>query len=203
MKNACVGFLELSSIAKGIQILDLLIKKATIHIIFAEPVSSGKYLIAFDGEVEDVRSSALAGCELAGPNLIAWFILPNIHPDILPTLIKSTTIQQCEALGILEMTTCSATIVAVDSALKTSKVQLLKIQLAKGIGGKAYFVIEGEVADVEVALSAGLRAIRTPNIQEKLSAEVLVSDLHLSHQQGVIEKIIIPQANPQILQFLS
>lgn len=181
MQYACVGFLELKTIAKGIQVLDTLIKKATIHILFAYPVSAGKYLIGFHGEVEDVRSAIMVGRELAGSALIDWFMLPNIHHEILPVLSQAATVQQCEALGILEIATCAATVVAADAALKTSKVRLLKIQLAKGIGGKAYFVIEGEVADVESAIAAGLRTI---------------------HQQGVIERIIIPQASPQILQFL-
>ena len=55
MKHACVGFLELGAIARGIQTADALLKKAIVDIVFAQPVSSGKYLIGFTGEVEEVR----------------------------------------------------------------------------------------------------------------------------------------------------
>ncbi len=181
MNPICVGFLELNAIAKGIQVLDALVKKAIVKILFAHTVSSGKYLIGFTGEVEDVRSASFIGREIADKCLLDSFILPNIHPEIIPALSKEISTNQLESLGILELATCATAIVAADAALKTSKVKLLKIQLAKGIGGKAYFVIEGEIADVEAAITAGCRTIQ---------------------HKGIIERIVIPQARPEVLQFL-
>ena len=180
MKDACVGFLELSTIASGIQSADALLKKAIVAIVFAHPVSSGKYLIAFSGEVENVRSSLAAGSEMAASALIDSFLIPQIHPAIIPTYQQAgASTGQLEALGILETLTCARCIVAADAALKTSKVRLVKIELARGIGGKAYFVIDGEIGEIEAAMAAAIRAIT---------------------QQGIIEHIIIPQAAPELLR---
>ncbi len=181
MSYTCMGFLELSTIAKGIQVVDALLKKATIVIQFAYPVSSGKYLVGFVGEVEEVKSASFQGREVAGSSLLDFFIIPNLHAEILPALAQEIQTTKIEALGILETVTCAATVIAADAALKTSKVKLLKIQLAKGIGGKAYFVIEGEVADVESAIAAGIRSIRS---------------------QGIVDRVIIPQARAELLQIL-
>lgn len=178
MRNACVGFLELATIAKGIEVLDAILKKASVKIALASPVSSGKYLLAFEGEVEEVKSAFLKAKDLAATALVDSFFLPNLHPDILPALEQKKSPSTIQALGILETVTCSLAVVAVDTALKTSKVSLLQLHLAKGIGGKAYFIIEGEVGEIESAMSAAVRAIQ---------------------KQGIIEKVIIPQASPSLL----
>ncbi len=179
MKHPCVGFLELSSIAKGIQVVDALLKKATIEIHFSYPVSTGKYLIAFGGEVEEVKSAFAAGKETASASLVDSFLLPNIHPEILPCLKEKVIPQEVEALGIIETKTCASCIVSLDYALKTSKVNLIQIELARGIGGKAYFILEGEIGEVESAMLSAARAIP---------------------KQNLLEKIVIPQAAPCLLK---
>lgn len=121
----------------------------------------------------EVKSAFSVGKEIAGNALIDSFLLTNIHPQIFPCLKEKIESQEFEALGILETHTCASCIVALDCALKTSKVRAIKLELAKGIGGKAYFVIEGEVGEIESAM---------------LSASRVIS------KQNIIEKIVIPQA---------
>ena len=176
----CVGFLELGTIAHGIQVTDGLLKKATIKILFAHPVSSGKYLICYYGEVEDVKSALAAGREIGGPAVLDTFVLTAIHPQIIPAVMGTVQAEHLGALGILETVTCASCIVAADTALKMSKIRLVKIQLARGIGGKAYFVIEGDVAEVNVAMAAAVRQL------QKQGA-------------GIIDQVVIPQAAPELL----
>lgn len=180
--SECVGFLELGTIAKGIQVTDALLKKASVKMLFAYPVSSGKYLTCFYGTVDDVKSSVAIGKETAGAALLDSFLLPAIHPGIVPAIQEKSRLSptMLQGLGILETVTCAACVVAADIALKTSKVRLLKIQLAKGIGGKAYFILEGEVGALQAAMSAGLRLL------QKQGA-------------GVIDHVIIPQATQELL----
>ena len=178
MEYGCVGFLEISTIAKGIQVVDALVKKASVELVLAYPFSSGRYLICFHGEVEDTKSAFIAGKHAADKSLIDSCLLPKIHSEVLSVLREQPKIQEMEALGILETLTCSSCILAADKSLKTSKVKLIKIHLGKGIGGKAYFVIEGEVEDVNSALLESVRVL---------------------NGQGIIEKILIPQADPKLL----
>ena len=46
-----VGFLELNSIAKGVEAADGILKAAQVELTFAKPVCPGKYSILFTGEV--------------------------------------------------------------------------------------------------------------------------------------------------------
>jgi microcompartment protein CcmL/EutN len=51
-----------------------------------------------------------------------------------------------------------------DVALKATEVSVLKMHLAIGIGGKGYFNLAGELADVEAALDAVRAAARSEQV---------------------------------------
>ena len=59
--NLCIGFLELNSIAKGVEAADRILKTAETELIFAKAGCPGKYYILFSGEVAAVTSSLEAG----------------------------------------------------------------------------------------------------------------------------------------------
>ena len=46
-----IGFLELNSIAKGVEAADYILKAAEVELLFAKPVCPGKYNVLFCGEV--------------------------------------------------------------------------------------------------------------------------------------------------------
>lgn len=181
MQQLCVGFLELATIAKGMQVCDALLKKAVVKTILTTPVSSGKYLVCFHGEVEDVKSSLTTGKEVGGPALLDFFFLPAIHHELVPALYQTPIkVDTLHALAIVETVTCAAAVVAADVALKTSQVRLIRLQLGKGIGGKAYFVLDGEVGEINAAMSASMRQLQ---------------------KQGaaVVDSVVIHQATPELL----
>ena len=71
--NLCVGFLELNSIAKGIEAADRILKTAETELLFAKAGCPGKYYILFSGEVAAVSSALEAGRETGGPTWwTAW-----------------------------------------------------------------------------------------------------------------------------------
>ena len=45
-----IGFLELNSIAKGVEAADIVLKTAAVQLVFARPGCPGKYNILFTGE---------------------------------------------------------------------------------------------------------------------------------------------------------
>jgi len=69
------------------------------------------------------------------------------------------------ALGIVETTTVAATILAADAAAKAALVRLIEMQLARGIGGKAYFIVTGTLAEVEAAVEAALGAVDAATVR--------------------------------------
>ncbi|HPY75499.1 MAG TPA: BMC domain-containing protein [Planctomycetota bacterium] len=178
MKYDCVGLLELSSIAKGIFTADALLKKASVSIIFSHPISSGKYLIFFEGEVEEVTSALETAKEVAGKSLVDFLWIPQLHAQIRSVLQQKVAVSSLEAVGVFETATCASSIVSVDAALKEDKVQLLELRLGKGIGGKAFWIIQGTVENVDSALLAAQRSIP---------------------RSYIVEQILIPNATPDLL----
>ncbi len=183
MPEPCIGFLEFANIAKGIEATDALLKKASVEIVFSHPISSGKYLTMFSGDVESVRSSWSEGREIGKDALVGSFFIPNLHPAICAAIQASPSFNELNALGILETTTCSSCIEAADIALKTGDVQLLRLHLGQGIAGKAYFIIDGEVGEIESALLPAIGLARK--------------------QESLVEKVIIARATPELLDAIT
>ncbi|HUR27343.1 MAG TPA: BMC domain-containing protein, partial [Planctomycetota bacterium] len=55
--RSCIGLLELSSVARGIETADTVLWEARVELLFATPVHPGKYVVLFTGSIEDVRAA--------------------------------------------------------------------------------------------------------------------------------------------------
>ncbi len=153
----CIGLVELCSVARGVECADAVLKEASVELLVATPVHPGKYVVLFTGSVQDVRSSARRGAELAGADLVDQLVIPQLHEQIVPILKrKGGRIQgQLDAIGVIETNTVASAIVAADVALKTATVDLVDLRIANGLGGKSFFVLTGPVADVRSAVQSG------------------------------------------------
>ena len=149
-----VAVIETASIARGFVVLDALTKRARVVVRVARPVSPGKLVIVYGGDVESTRESHDAALEAAGANLLDELFLPGAHAALLPAVDQATAPAEGEAVGIVEMTTVAAAVLAADTALKAVDVAVLRLHLAVGVGGKGWFTITGPLADVESALAA-------------------------------------------------
>ena len=155
----CVALLELASIAAGHQTLDALLKQASVELLHAHPVSPGKFIILFGGEVEEVTSSLRRGVEVAGGALVDRIFIPNLEPSLL-ALVRGDgeahlLPEALDAVGTIETLSVASTIVAGDVAAKTASLELLSVGLARGLGGKSWVSFTGEVSDVSAAVDAG------------------------------------------------
>ena len=116
------------------------------------------YLVLVGGEVADVEEALEAGREIGGLNVRDAVFLPNIHLDVVEGTRGARHAAESEALGIIETATVPATIRAADAGLKGAGVRLLELHLADDLGGKAYLLFDGAVADVEAAVEIGTAA---------------------------------------------
>ncbi len=150
-----LGILELRSIARGYFTLDAMTKRAEVAVLHAEPVSPGKYWIAVTGGEAEVQESMQAGVETAGDARLDHTLLTYAHDDVLAAVRDGVRAKvPRDALGVLETATMASSIRAADAALKCAAVTLVDLHLARGIGGKGYLVVTGELSDVEAALDA-------------------------------------------------
>jgi len=164
MSGPALGLLELESLARGVVVADALVKQAAVRIAIAEPVSPGKYLLVFTGGEAEVAESFKAGVEAGGALVLDSLHLPHISEAVVEALLSSK-LAKADAdasVGIVELSTVAATLRAADVALKAAHVKLTHFQLAKGIGGKGWFMLSGEQHDVEAALEAAGAAVQAP-----------------------------------------
>ena len=153
-----LGLLELESIAAGIEVGDAMAKRAPVELLRAGTVHPGKYLVLVGGDVADVEEALEAGREIGGLSVRDVTFLANIHPDVVERVRGTRQAAQDEALGIIETATVPAIIRAADAGLKGAGVRLLELHLADDLGGKAYLLFDGAVADVEAAVEIGTAA---------------------------------------------
>jgi microcompartment protein CcmL/EutN len=154
--GAAVAVLELSSVARGIEVADAILWEADIEVLFSDPVQPGKYVILFTGGVQDLTSAMELGAAKAGGDLVDRLLLPQVHEQLELGLRRRGNINgQIDALGVVETTTVAAAVEAADAALKQATVDLLELRIANGLGGKSYFTMTGEVSDVRAAVMRG------------------------------------------------
>ena len=155
MDHHAIGLIEVNSIAKGVEVCDVMAKTANVSVLVAKSICPGKYIIMIGGDVAAVRQSVEAGQALAGSTIVDSFVIPNIHPSVLPAISGGNSIDEVRAMGVIETYSVAATIEATDAAVKAASVIPLRMHLAFGIGGKSYVVLSGEVADMNSAVEAG------------------------------------------------
>jgi len=150
-----IGLVEFTSIAQGIECADIMVKTAEVNILVAKTTCPGKYIVLVSGDVSSVQQSVNAGRELGADTVVDYFVIPNVHPSILPAISGTTSIREIKALGIIETYSVASLIEAADSAVKAGDVEPLLLHLAFGIGGKSYTILTGEVASVKAAVEEG------------------------------------------------
>ena len=164
LPGPALGLLELESIARGIVVADVLVKRASVRLALAEAVTPGKYLLIFSGEVAEVEESFKAAEAAGGALVIDRLMLPQLALGVARALAgKPDAMRPDDAVGIVETHTVASAIKAADTAAKRATVRLTGLHLAKGIGGKGYFTIAGAQADIEAALEGAAASIE-PNL---------------------------------------
>ena len=150
--SKAIGMVEYKTVSMGMTAADLMIKTAAVEIIEAQTVCPGKYIVLITGELSAVNASVEAAKTQYGDQLIDSFVLGNPHEAIFPAIYGATVVEDVSALGILETFSAPSIIVAADAAAKTSQVELIELRIARGMCGKSYLLLTGDVAAVSAAI---------------------------------------------------
>lgn len=182
MTDYSVGILETNSIALGIQGADVMLKAAQVTLIDAHPICPGKYMSVWKGDVGPMETAIAAGRKAVGSTIVDTTIIPRVHKDVLAALAGAVTVDQLEAVGVLETFSVACLIRAADAAVKKAEVSLIEARLATGIGGKGFFVLTGLIGPVRDAMEA---------------ASSVAKETGLLHSS-----IVIPQPHPELIRAL-
>ncbi len=174
-----IGIVETSSIAKGFEVADALLKRANVELVVNRTICPGKYMVLIGGDVDAVNASVDTGVEIGAHTVVDHFIIPNVHPAVFPAISGVTHLPELQALGIIEGFTVASVIEAADAAVKAADVQLITIHLAMAIGGKGFVSFTGDVAAVQSAVDAGSEVVERKGL--------------------LVEKVVIPSPRKEIV----
>jgi microcompartment protein CcmL/EutN len=165
LPGEALALLEVSSLARGVVVADAVAKRAPVELLLCEPVTPGKYLVLFGGGVAEADEALQAGARAAGDALVDRLWLPQAHPQLMPAIRAGTAgLARVAAggepstAGLVELLTVAAALRGADAACKAAEVELQLLRLARGIGGKGFFILRGELHSVEAAVSAATQA---------------------------------------------
>ena len=149
-----LGMVELNSIARGIEAADAIIKTANVKLVLAYASCPGKYIVMIKGEVAAVKSAIEVGAKTSGKSLVNDIIIANLHEQVFTALSSTTDVEPGGAVGIVETYSLATAVLVSDAAVKAANVALLEIRLGRGLGGKAFVVLTGDVSSVTAAVEA-------------------------------------------------
>ena len=170
-----LGMIETNSIPLGVNAADAMLKAASVELITAQPVCAGKFIAMVAGDVAAVRESVAAGCEIAGSRLVDSLVISSVHPQVPKAINACSDIGTVSAVGVMEAFSLCAAVVAADAAVKAADVTLMDIRLGRGLGGKSFITLTGEVAAVRAAVAAG-EAL--PEVKGLLAESVVIPSPH-------------------------
>ncbi len=158
--SRALGMIEFKTVSSGITAADRMVKTAHVQMIQGEAVCPGKYIALFKGDLSAVQAAVeVAEHGTTAENLISTFVLGNPHEDIFPAIHGTTKVENVQALGILETYDAASVIVAADLAAKTALVHLIELRIAKGMCGKSYMLLTGEIAAVQAAIDRAKQSV--------------------------------------------
>jgi microcompartment protein CcmL/EutN len=160
--GTAVGAIELSSIGIGYRVQDEMLKSASVELLIARTICSGKFLIVVGGNISAVEAAMQTAKTVGVDAVIDHLTVANVHKAVFPAMTQSVVLspQDVGALGIIETFSGVSALVAADYAAKAARVTLFRLHVAMALGGKGLLLMTGSVSDVTAAVQAGANVVR-------------------------------------------
>ncbi len=150
--SKALAMVEYLTVATGITAADSMVKTADVKLIEAHVVCPGKYIALIQGDLSAVTAAVENAKRTYPEKLVDSFVLGNPDDSIFPAIYGSCEVTNPSALGVFETYSAASIIVAADIASKTADVVLVELRIAKGMCGKSYMLITGEVSAVQASI---------------------------------------------------
>lgn len=150
--NSALGLVEFLKIPTGMMALDKMSKTADINIIYASTLCPGKYVVLFKGSLSSVKAALEVSKKEFSSNIIDSILLGNPKKEIYSAILGTTSVKVEGALGIVESYSVASIVEASDIASKSNLISLIEVRLARGMCGKSYFTITGDLAAVQSSI---------------------------------------------------
>ena len=179
-ERSAIGLIETSSIAKGFEIGDAVLKSANVEMIVNRTICPGKYMLILGGNIDAVQTSLDVGVRVGAHTVVDHTVIASVHPSVFPAISGVSHLPELKALGVIESFSVASVIEAADAAVKATPVELIAIHLAMAIGGKGFVTLTGDVASVQAAVDAGSAVVERKGL--------------------LVEKVVIPSPRQEIVR---
>ena len=180
--SMCIGFLEYTSIGKGVEAADLISKNTAIEIMISAANCPGRYQILFSGDVDAVKSAVELAESIADFNFLDSLVIPRVDDSVVSALYSPNAIDIKDGVAIFETMTMTAAIEGADTMVKTADVGIIELRLGKGLAGKSYVTVTGSLQDLRSAMDAALENVKDRGV--------------------LISSVVIPSLNPELIKHL-
>jgi carbon dioxide concentrating mechanism protein CcmO len=166
-RDLALGLVSCHSFPAIVGTADMMLKSAGVNLIGYEKIGSGHCTAIIRGPIADVRLAVEAGEQTAKQfdQFISSLVIPRPFPNLDVVLPISTRLSYFtgdgsssrlsnQAIGLVETRGFPAMVGAADAMLKSADVQLAAYE--KIGGGLCTAIIRGSVANVAVAVEAGM-----------------------------------------------
>ncbi|MFN3926654.1 MAG: carbon dioxide-concentrating mechanism protein CcmK [Pseudanabaenaceae cyanobacterium] len=168
LRDLALGLVSTQSFPAIVGTADMMLKSANVTLVGYEKIGSGHCTAVVRGNISDVRLAVEAGAATArefGQEL-AITIIPRPYPNLDAVLPISSRLNKYSshggssrlsnlAIGLLETKGFPAMVGAADAMLKSAEVYLAGYETIGA--GYCTAIIRGAVADVAVAIEAGMQ----------------------------------------------
>ena len=149
-----IGILETKEMGLGYLVADAAVKAAPVTLVEAKPICPGWFFILLNGEPSAVKSAVQAGAQVAGRGLIAKDAIYKLSDAVIEALDQTTIARPVKSLGFIETRNLVAGIHLADLAVKSGRIDLLRLRRVVGSAGKSLLVFTGETAAVGQAIQS-------------------------------------------------
>ncbi len=152
-----IGLVEVKNVSKGVRVTDEMLKSAGVFLIQSGSVCPGKFVTIVGGSLSSIQAAVDRAANVAEDALIDKFVIGRLGEKVFEAMCGTANVKERKALGIVETFTAASAILAADAAVKAANVSLIEVRVARGMAGKCFTAMTGEVADVKAAVEAGAR----------------------------------------------
>lgn len=166
LSGSALGMVSTISFPAIVGTADMMLKSATVRLVGYEKVGNGFCTAIVRGQITDVRMAVEAGAETAKEfgQLVSTIVIARPYPNLEAILPISSRLSQLtsgqysrlsnQAIGLLETRGFPAMVGAADMMLKSADVHLAGYETIGA--GLCTAIIRGNVADVAIAIEAGM-----------------------------------------------
>ncbi len=166
LRESALGLVSTTSFPAIIGTADMMLKSASVTLVGYEKTGSGHCTAIVRGRIADIRIAVEAGAEAAGQfgQLVSTSVISRPSGNLDAVLPIGSRLSQYadggysrlsnQSIGLLETIGFPAMVGAADAMLKSAEVQLAAYETIGG--GLCTAIVRGNVADVAVAIEAGM-----------------------------------------------